>query len=239
METGNYHHNCGLCQSRRHGIFCNLTERDLAETDLTRSMAVHEPGELLFREGRPATTIHCIHSGLVKLTHLTGDGDQVAVRLHGPGEVIGYRDVLADSPYSTTAETIRRSRICAVPRKTFEGLVHRTPPLALELLGSLAKELRHQERRQVVGGAESVRKRAARLLLQLWEAEEPNGDVRAITTPIMRNEMSQIISTTPETFSRTLRALADSGVVEFGRRHLTVRDIKALRQIIAGNERSD
>ncbi len=207
----------------------------MREVESGRAMEHHEVGRTLVREGRPATTIYCIHHGLIKLTRLNGDGEQLAWQLLGPGDVVGYRDVLADGPYGATAETVTHSRICAVPRESFEKLLRETPQLALDLLTGLARDLRQNDRRLTLGVSEPVRQRAARLLLQLWEAEPGDSDVRTLTAPLLRSEMSQIIGTTPETFSRTLRTLAESGAIEFGRRTMTVRDPQQLRLMAQGD----
>jgi DNA-binding transcriptional regulator YhcF (GntR family) len=47
---------------------------------------------------------------------------------------------------------------------------------------------------------------------------------------ISRTELAQMIGIAPETLSRTLRALADEGVIAFGAgREIVVRKVEALR----------
>ena len=224
-------HDCALCGSRADSLFCRLTGGELQQLDESRFMQRLEPGQALFHEGAPSFAVYCIHRGLVKLYKTDQRGRTQVIRLFGPGEIFGYRAVLADEPYAASAATISSCRICVVPRETFLNLVKSNPQVGLDLMARLARELRISEEQMIALTRQSVRERTAGLLLTLLRFNGDHDTDQSINIPLARSEMAQIISTTPETLSRTLLALSRQGIIEFSRRHIVVKNIKQLRKL--------
>ncbi len=57
---------------------CNITNK-----------RYHKKGEFLFRQGDPADAIYHIKEGSFILVYITENGEEVIVRIVGPGEIIG------------------------------------------------------------------------------------------------------------------------------------------------------
>jgi CRP/FNR family transcriptional regulator len=154
------------------------------------------------------------------------------IRILGPGEVMGYRALLADEPYAATAEAVDATTVCTIARDTIDELLGRDPELILRLLSKLATELRVSEDQMVTRLQEPVRQRAARFLL--WLRDSLTGGARAgnkIAVPLLREEMAQMIGTTPETFSRTLRGLAREKVIAYDRKSISILKPRVLQGI--------
>lgn len=229
---------CETCLVARECIFAGLEQKH--QRRLRRAVRVYriERGQGVFYEGSPALAVQCIIDGSVKLHKIGQKQEPYVIRLLGPGDIMSYRPVLADEPYSATAEAIRSTTICNIPRDTFLALIDGSAELSRRFLAKFGMELRVSEEQTLAVSQQSVRQRIARLLLSLVEkcaAPEHRGAV--IGCELSRVEMAQMVGTTPETFSRTLRSMAQDKVLEVDRVMVRVCDMMALRRI-AGKKHS-
>jgi CRP-like cAMP-binding protein len=225
---------CATCEFRASGLFCRLEERLFEKLDREKTVRVFRAGEILFYQDSPSLAIYCIHGGIVKLFKMGDKGEAQVIRLLGPGESPGYRPVSAGEPYAATAEALEKSTVCIIPRQCFLELIDQSKDLALEVMARLARDLRISEEQMLSLTQLSVKKRVAGLLLQLCERAQGLRQTAAVIPCITlkRKEMAQMIGTTPETLSRTLKELAQRDVVAVTRREIQLKD-KALLQRIA------
>jgi CRP/FNR family transcriptional regulator len=98
----------------------------------------YERGQVIFYEGNPAFAVYCLHSGKVRLYKEGKHDEEVVLGTRMAGDLIGYREILADEPYASTAEALEKSVACAVPRETIFSLLRENGCFALRLLSQLA-----------------------------------------------------------------------------------------------------
>lgn len=199
---------------------------------LSRSRVEHtySRGHVLFHAGEPALSLHVIRSGRVRIFSRWRDGDEQVLRLLGPGEILGYRAVLAVEPYNATAEAVVDTRACIVPAETVREMLREDPNLAMQMLEKLARELRISEELMMELVHRPVGQRVARLLLTLLETgAAPLPECEISSREMTRRDMARMVGTTPETMSRTLRRLAQHGVLTVTRECVKIRDLDRLR----------
>ncbi len=222
---------CANCPARSIGLFCGQGGR--AVDRLTGEGVVHlfRRGQQIFHAGTPALSLHVIRSGRVKIVSTWRNGEELVLRLLGPGEVIGYRPVLAGEPYNATAEVIDDASVCIFPATVVRAALRSNPDLALELLAKLARELRTSEELMMDLVHRPVRERAARLLLNLLGSSARAGETNVLTgRDLQRKDMARMIGTTPETLSRVLREFAQRGMIALTRDSVRVNDAALLRR---------
>lgn len=226
---------CKICGQPENSIFGGLAGEHLERLEREKTMRHYERGESVFYEEAPVLAIYQVCSGLLKLYKTGRRKEELVIRLLGPGDITGYRALLAGEPYAATAEAVEPSTICAISKETFLGLLRQSPELSLSLLSKMAREMRHSEDQMVAMAQESVRQRTARLLLFLHggqvgrlEKYKP-GDPVAV--PLLHREMAEMIGTTPETFSRTLHALARRGIIRVTKAKIFIENPSALETI--------
>jgi CRP/FNR family transcriptional regulator len=145
---------------------------------------------------------------------------------------MSYRPVLADEPYSATAEAIRPATICSIPSETFLALIDASADLSRRFLAKFGVELRISEEQTLAVSQQPVRQRVARLLLFLLKKCPSGGPSdELLGCELTRMDMAQMVGTTPETFSRTLRNLAADNVIEVDRVTIRIRSTGALSRI--------
>ena len=223
---------CDVCGEGGSSIFCALAGSHLAKFEQEKTEHKYEKGQVIFYEGSPSYAVHYICSGRVKLYKIGPKGEELIVKLIGPGEITGYRSLLAGEPCAATAQAVESTTICTISKQIFIELLKQSPDLALRLLSRLAKDLREAEEQAISLAQESVRQRTAHLLLLLMHGSpgkaKPNGPVKI---PLKRKDMAQMIGTTPESLSRTLHELAQKGILRLTRSEIYIQNLSALQRI--------
>jgi CRP-like cAMP-binding protein len=220
---------CGICGKTQHGMFCRLTADQVVHLNKAKTVYQYPKGKTIFYEGNPAFAIYCLHEGYIKLFKTCDRGERHVIRLLGPGDVLGFRAVLADEDYAATAEAVTSATCCVIPKDTLRGLLQSSPDLAFDMMSKLAVELRISEEHTLSLINKSVVERLAELLLRVAPDMDSTEPVAAI--PLQRTEMAQIIGTTPETLSRSLQQLARRMLIDVTRTSVSVLDRSGLKRI--------
>jgi CRP-like cAMP-binding protein len=224
---------CQLCKIRTSAIFNSMNQQQVEKLNNRKTTHEYSRGQVIFYEGNPSLAIYCIHSGMVKLFKTGKSDEEFVIRLLGPGEIIGFRALLADEPFAATAQAVSDAQICIISKKDFLGVLSSSAELSLNIMAKLAIDLRISEEQCLSRAQETVRQRTARMLLQFLEtSSEFSNSESKIYLPLLRSEMAQVVGTTPETFSRTLRSLAQKGILKLSRSDISVTDVDKLLAII-------
>jgi len=223
---------CGLCGGKGQGLFCGPGKVSHDFLNLHKAIQKYNPGQHLFDEGSPAFAVYCIHDGLVKVYKSDTRGDRHVIRLLRNGDILGFRGLLANEPYAATAEAVEKTTACVIPRAIFIDLLKKFPDLLFGFLAKLAEELRISEEQMLSLVNHPVRQRVASLLLTLIEDHNPDsGPSRAKLIRLKRNEMAQIIGTTPESLSRTLSEFARRKIIDLSYSEIFITDKPVLEKI--------
>jgi CRP-like cAMP-binding protein len=221
-------------------MFCALAGEHLERLDDAKVVWHYRRGQPIFDEGDPADTLYCIYAGLVRLYKIGQRDEEIVIRLLRPGDVMGYRPMLANEPMAASARAIDDTTVCLITRPVLLSLLRDSSDLALALLSKLATELRISEDEMVARVSHTASQRVARFLLWLMNGFAPSrGAPNDIDVPLRREEMAHIIGTTPETLSRVLHDLARREILDIDRRRIRVRDLEQLRAVAGPLSRNE
>jgi CRP/FNR family cyclic AMP-dependent transcriptional regulator len=107
------------CDVASDRLFAGLSveaQRDLAY--IQTSMQVPE-AHVLFSEGEPSEGILLVGSGAVKLSICSHKGQQLVLRIAGPGEILALSATVSGKSHEATAETTAPSQVFFIKRKDF------------------------------------------------------------------------------------------------------------------------
>jgi len=168
-------------------------------------------GQVLFYQGEELSHLVCLRQGYVKLLKTDARGEEIVIRFLGPGDVAGFRPLLAGEPSAAAAECVTAVRLCLVPRALFLELAVECRPFSRLLLEKLARELRDSEERWFSRTRDSAEQRVVRFLCQLSHREgQVPGPVRV---EIPKLEIARAADVTASTLSRILVRLSRRGLV--------------------------
>lgn len=224
---------CTSCSHRKSSIFSALPQSLLEQLERGKIIFHYQPGQLIFTEGNPAFMVYHVFSGYVKLSKTGWRGEKLVIRLRGPGDIFGHRAVLSCEPYTADAMALEPTSLCAIQKEFFIQAIKESSEFAFRIMAKLGHDLRVSEEQTMSITHEDVRQRVARLLLFLIEdREEIRRDRPVIPNSLSRTEMAQMIGTTPESFSRTLRSFVNKKIIETTRTEIRIVNSSALRSQI-------
>ena len=186
-------------------------------------------GELFFNEGNQADVFLVLMAGRVKLTQLTPDGQQIVLRLIGPGDAFGGVGAFGDPTYPISAEAVETASALAWNSATMRQLLETQNQIALNALRFVANRYHDLQRRYRQAMTERVERRVARALLRLvHEAGRRVDKGVEIDFPISRQDIAEMTGTTLFTVSRLLSAWEERGIVKSGRQRIALTKPHAL-----------
>ena len=187
-----------------------------AKTDLAAVMREvhHEAGQRIVPLLRPPQELITIRDGLAKLSGIALNGVERIIYVYRPGEIIGSRVLLDESPeasYEITA--MRRLSGFAISRNDFLEVGRRHPDLLMAVTGEFSRRLDLMTRRVLAAMSVEVPVRLSQLLLDFAaEAPDPEGFV-PLAYPLTHETMAQIIGASRPHTSTVLRDLERVGAV--------------------------
>ena len=209
--------------------FHGLTEDQLNEIKKIIVNRHYTKGGLIFSEGDHGDGFYVVAAGMVKIFKLSIEGKEHIMRIVGPGESFGQVSVYAGRTFPAGAQAIAKSHLLFLPRSAFVDLITQNPSLALSMLASLSMRLReftvHVERLAL----KEVPGRLAGYLIHLIDEQQDEKDI--VSLNISKVQLSSLLGTTPETLSRILSQMADSGLIEVKKRDIRIMDYAGLEEL--------
>ena len=190
---------------------------------LARPLAL-PPGATLFEQESPGDQLFLLVQGTVEVSVLTNDGRRLALNHVVAGELLGEISFFAGGRRSATAVARTPCRLLSVGREALLAEIHRSPEIAIELLGLLSARLRWLGQQQVEAALYGIEARLARRLLYLLDrGDGPAGEIK-----LTQQELSEHLGISREKVSRLLSDWRVAGWIEGRRGTLRIVDPTAL-----------
>lgn len=184
--------------------------------------------EQAYTAGSDLSQLLVVHTGTVKISRTSAAGQEQMLRVLGPGDFIGESAFLTGARPDHAAEALEDTELCVFRHADFGRLVEKHPSIGMRMLQGLSERLDDLETRlaSVVSG--NVSSRLADYLLSLPATPAPGGTIE-VRLPLAKKEVAALLSTTPESLSRQLRRLTDSGIItQQDHSRITITDVTAL-----------
>ena len=213
---------------RHHYLFSALTEAQQARllaTAVPRRLAA---GERLFGRGDPAGQFFLLRSGCVKLYRLSPDGAEKIMRLIRPAQTFAESVLFMEVPrFPVSGEAVDAAELIAFDRETFLGVLRESFATCQAVMAQMTRRIQSHWDEIETLALENSRYRVVNYLLGLVP-RNAQGRI-AVTLPARKMVIAAHVAVTPETLSRTLRALSDEGLIEVAGDAVTVCDVEKLR----------
>ncbi len=212
-------------------LFSHLRDEDLARIgDFARDRTYPKNSVILFEED-PGDALYVVMAGQVKVVLIGEDGREVILSTPGPGDFFGEMALIDDQPRSAHVIAMEDAHLLVLRREDFHQCLSAMPGIAIGLLRAMCKRLRQADNK--IGGLVllDVPGRVARLLLEM--ADENDGET--ITKRVTHHLIAQMIGSSRETVSRTMRSLVEQDLIEVSRARIFLRNRESL-EIAAGRD---
>lgn len=191
-------------------------------------------GAMLFQQGSEPAELYLLADGWIKMTHVTRNGDQIALRFMQRGDHVGGAALFRGVPFPATATAASDATLVTWKASFIRECIAGSNVIAqnaLELVGDRADDFlsRIQEL-----ASDPVEVRLARHLMELVRTSDRKTERGvSIEFPISRQDLAELCGTTLFTISRILTRWRELGLVDPGRQGIVVRDTAKLAAVIS------
>ncbi len=132
-----------LEQLRSVPLFADLQDEDRVCFQNAEERML-EVGDILVKEGEPATNFFVLLDGEVSVSKMYGD-QRVVIARYRPGAFFGEVPLLLDVPYILTGRAESNARLIVFPAESFWSLLRLCPSIASVIFRAMALRLRNLE----------------------------------------------------------------------------------------------
>jgi CRP/FNR family transcriptional regulator len=216
--------------------YLDIDARELARVEAISVVMEVNKNRCLFMSGEPAQHVFLVFDGALQLSMSMPDGRRLITALALEGDFVG---LWTGDTYAYSAETLLPSRLCRLPKTSFNRLLDDCPQLRSYLIRYSKGEMQRVQERMILLGQKTGAERLAAFMLQLADrATGSDAEKTHIALPMGRADIADYLGLTIETVSRLIGVFQKNGLLSLeGTRKVVLRDRRDLRRIADGRSR--
>jgi CRP/FNR family transcriptional regulator, polysaccharide utilization system transcription regulator len=228
----NHRHNmckeCSHCSVRADSIFNVLSQDEIIALQKAKGHLIYNYGELIFKEGQYPSGMYIVTKGKVKVSKYGFEGREQIMRFAKDGDILGYRALVSEEPYSCSATVVSETHLCFFPGDFIHKSIQNNPDLGKNFIKLLAQDLKCAEEKSLQMAQKTVRERVAESILTLKEVYGFEEDNTTLNINLKRDEIASIAGTVRETATRLLSEFCDDNIIFMDGRKIKILDINRL-----------
>ncbi len=226
--NGNNCMNCGL---KDHSLLNELSYDELFILNEKRYVVSYKAGEMIFKEDTKPTGLLCLNQGKVKITRTGVYGNEQIVALRKPVDFIGFRALMGEEMFSTTAVALEDSVLCFIDKNDFFFFLDNNNNLAFKIIRFFAHELNERDKRLINLTQKHMRARLADALILVHDIYGNSPEDGMLNVSLKRAELAALANMTTANAIRMLSAFSKEELIEIRQRKIKINDLEALKKI--------
>lgn len=182
-------------------------------------------GDVLFREGEPATAAFLLHEGKVRLLKRVRMVER-GVSVLRPGDLFGEGAMLEGAIRTSTAVALSDGILLSLERSALRAIIERFPPLAERIFAQLVRRLRDAEDQIEVLMLRDTQSKVVSALLKM--ARHHPGPIELTVSPL---DLSSRVGLDIDTVKKTVQRLREQQYVRIAGERVEIPDVEALRRL--------
>ncbi len=207
-------------------VFRDLSAREMEDLNRITTMSTVSKGRVFYRPEEPGEVLFILKEGRVQLYRISPEGKKLVITTLGAHTLFGEMALLGTKMHNTFAEAVDDCLICIMSRTDLERLILSKPQVALRILEITGKRLREAEERLENMAFKGIPARLASLLLRL-AAERETLEIVGLT----HQDLAESVGTYRETATQVLNDLKGQGLIDIGRKRITILNEDGLTEI--------
>ncbi len=207
-------------------LFRDLSDRDMTELDRMTTITTVPRGRVFYQPEDVGEVLFLVKSGQVQLYRISPEGKKLVIATLGPGTLFGEMALLGQQMHNAFAEALDDCLILVMSRADLERLILNKPLVGLRMLEITGRRLNDAEARLEDMAFKGIPARLASLLLRLSN-ERGSPDITGLT----HQDLAETIGTYRETATQVLNDMKAQGLIEIGRKRITIKDAEKLAQV--------
>jgi CRP/FNR family transcriptional regulator len=172
--------------------------------------------ETVFMEGDKGHALFLCAEGAVQLVKTSQNGQEVVIKVVGPGEVFGEVILFGKDRYPASASALENTLVYLLPKIQFHCLLE-NGEFRNDFISILLQKMRYLAERIQYLTAHDVEDRFWKFLTEHY------GGRKSFAVSLSKKDMSAAVGTTPETFSRLVLRLKNEGKLKWEGKKITIK----------------
>ncbi len=188
-----------------------------------------ERGEFLFQKEDQPYGFYVLLEGRMTLALPSVQGSERILEVIKPGETFGEESMFLRQPYPFYARTNMFTRLICIPDMAITHMMETDCTLVKKMMAGISIHLH-----KLVSNLESCSMRfgTQRVVCMLQHAAPTGNSMEYdVQLPVPKHAVASQLNLTPETFSRVLRLLAESGLIKVSGRMIRVINAEDLQKL--------
>ena len=187
--------------------------------------------QLIYSVNQTPSNLFFVSKGKVKTFKINELGKELITDIYKEGEFLGYIPLMEDIVYQDSAEALQEAELMVIPKSDFLALLGSDSTVAQTFIKMLSRDVTEKEERLVALAYNSLRKRIATGLLQVYDkfkkspADKPRLE-------ISREDLAQIVGTATESLIRTLSDFKSEKLIDIRDGKVFIVDEERLKNML-------
>lgn len=200
---------------------------DLGKMAAMRTCIKHQ---VIYFTDDPSDKVYFLKQGKVKLSRYADDGREIIIALLGPGEIFGELGISGQQRRDETAEALEESIVCMLSVQEMERMLENNPQLNLRITKLIGLRLQKVESRLASLIFKSSEQRIYSFIYDSATAHgKETADGLEVVLRLTHEDIAKLTATARPTVSAVFSDLEKRNIIEYNRKRILVKDMKALQ----------
>jgi CRP/FNR family transcriptional regulator len=227
MYSENHISSCEVC-TRCWSNFKNLSKDDLVTVNKNRYEANFKPGEIIIKQGSPASNAIFLIGGLAKVYVEGYSGKNLILNLAEQSSILAGPGVHVNSRYPYSVAAITQVQACFISFDIIRKVITGNPDFAVGFIEELSDKAYKMHQKVVNLTQKKMHGRLAEALLYFSETLFHSDDFEMV---LSRQELGEMTNMAKESVVRILGELEDEKIIHATPRAVRILDHDKLRVI--------
>jgi CRP-like cAMP-binding protein len=197
--------------------------------DIMEPLTIKKGSLLFYEEGVP-TGIFQIKKGKAKKFKRGFSGTEQIFYIYTSGDVLGYHALFGEERYQDSCEALEDLEVNFIAKDVFFQLLQDIPALQRTFIKNIGHEFGVLANIIAVLAQKNLNARLAINLLILENRFQKH--YKACGIDLTREDLANIIGTSPESLGRSLKQFKDEGIIEVDKRVIYIKNKEKLFQLL-------
>ncbi|HEY4799837.1 MAG TPA: Crp/Fnr family transcriptional regulator [Bacteroidia bacterium] len=190
-------------------------------------------GDIIFFDFQPATYVHLILNGKVKLWKEGIHTHHMITSFAKNGDMIGNRGCMKNSNYLLSASAIENTKICLIHKDIFSKILDQNKKLHSEILNNYINNLEITERRLRNIAEMNVREKTADAILFLLDKFGFEKDSQTLNIKLSREDLASIAGISTDRVVKQIGEFENDNLIAAQGQNIMIKNLKNLNEIIS------
>jgi CRP/FNR family transcriptional regulator, anaerobic regulatory protein len=189
-------------------------------------------GEVIFKQGDPASLICAISAGSLKLIVNIKETERV-IDFRIPGELVDMSSFNAGI-HSYSAQALEDTYLCEISKETLNDIASQIPEVQERVMSMIGHELNSVQKSSILlhGNVNAEEKIAAFILNIAWRYKISGYPYTEFKLTMSRTDIADFLGLAKETVIRILKKLQQNGLISIQGKNIALNNIDALQKFV-------